>query len=168
MGADRQDREGARSGGVSGTGGFVRSDITRDGTMFLAAPSPQGGRERLIDDARKNCVNASDLPARCTLPPPASIFCPSNKHHCVQCLVCSWNEHACLKINRVSLAHLRCFAYPDEKLRIHKQLGKAGRLARHLILWVPAVPVECSSSRGDLQSSPPGQRRPGPSGEMNP
>ena len=67
--------------------------------------------------------------------------CPPRGHDYVESLSCPFFDQAWLGIGRDGMAQVGPIPTKPEKVRIHKPLGNAADLARHLILSVSAVPA---------------------------
>jgi hypothetical protein len=74
-------------------------------------------------------------------PIPIPFLCPLRGHDYVGTLSCRRFKQICLGFRRDRIAQPGPIPAKPEKVRVHNPLGNAQHLARHLILWVVAVPA---------------------------
>ncbi len=67
--------------------------------------------------------------------------CPCYEQNYVASLSCLHFEQAWLGFERGRIAQVQPIPAKPEKVRVHNPLGNTTDLARHLILWVLAVPA---------------------------
>src|SRR5438445_13793879 len=75
------------------------------------------------------------------IPHPNTFSCPTGEHDYVQTLSCLHFRQTWLGFGRDRIAQFGPIRAKREKVRVHSPLGNTADLARHLILWVLAVPA---------------------------
>src|SRR5712672_3594593 len=69
------------------------------------------------------------------------LCCPRGVHDYVDSLSHLLFNHTCLDFRRDRITQVRPNSANLEKVRVHNPLGNTADLARHLILWLLAVPA---------------------------